>query len=167
MRGRGGGVGNTAVFPKSTRCFPPPLPPGFLTRKPSYTAASPISRLAVGRRPFIARETYMYMILLRVYTLRTTNRHPRARPGRPPTLSLPFSTAKTFAVRSHFPLPNDRFSTMYYVCISIICYFHVQPPSTVLHKKTISGPYRLPVLLPLSYYTIRFVPGSTGGALKM
>lgn len=65
-----------------------------------------------------------------------------------------------------FPLPNDRFSTMYYVCISIICYFHVQPPSTVLHKKTISGPYRLSVLLPLSY-SVRFVPGSTGGALKM
>lgn len=106
----GGGVGNTAVFPKSTRCIPPPLPPGFLTRIPSYTAPSPISRLSVGRRPFIARETYMYMILLRVYTLRTTNRHPWARP---PTPSPPFLTAKTFAVRSHFRMIDFRRCIMY------------------------------------------------------
>jgi len=114
MGGRGG-IGNAAVFPRTTRYLPPPFAAGcFDAYNVLYTASA-------GRRvqfpdlqsdddhlsPAAAIHVHVYNTRSKLhthYTQQIDTRPPLHHHSRP----------RTFAVRSHFRLPNDRFSTIYY-----------------------------------------------------
>jgi hypothetical protein len=107
---------------KVARYFPLPLPSGFLTRITSYTAASPISRPSVGRRPFIARQTHTHThIYVYVYDTAFEYTHYAQQidtrgPGRPPTTHRPPPSRprpSSFVPTSDFRMIDFRRYIMY------------------------------------------------------